>query len=219
MDPTDTGMMAGTMESAPPGETDAMMALFREMIRAEVTAPLTDLRRFVDRRFAEISTELHATVQLVDFSEENLSSQLARIHEQIVSVVSAPGLAARNSGVELEAVVQATEEAANRIMEAAEAIDDWISQERPVSDGRAVVNEKIAAIFEACSFQDLTSQRIRRAIEHLQSVETMLGKMIPEGTVPAPAPELAMRAGITVTADAQINPDMAQAAIDALLDF
>lgn len=195
------------------------IAQLRVLLRDEVAGPLADLRRFVDRRIAELSTEVHATVQLVDYSEENLSRQLASIHAQIASVVSAPTLAARNSGVELEAVVQATEIAANRIMEAAEAIDEWISQDHPSSDGRAAVDEKIAAIFEACSFQDLTSQRIRRAIEHLQSVESVLGKLIPAGTVPMQVPAMVVRAGIEVVADASISPDMGQAAIDALLDF
>ena len=36
------------------------------------------------------------------------------------------------------------------------------------------VNTQIDTIFEACSFQDLTGQRIRRAIEHLQHVESVL---------------------------------------------
>lgn len=200
-------------------DTAALAELLRAAVRAEVAEPMAELRRFVDRRMAELSTEIHATVQLVDFSEENLSAQLARIHEQIASVVSAPTQAARNSGVELEAVVQATEEAANRIMEAAEAIENWIDRDLPDAEGRRLVNQKIAAIFEACSFQDLTSQRIRRAIEHLQGVESMLGRLIPEGTVAAPAAETAVRAGITVRADATANPDMGQAAIDALMDF
>jgi chemotaxis protein CheZ len=179
-----------------------------------------ELRRFVDRRIAELSTEVHATVQLVDFSETNLSGQLARIHEQIATVIAAPSQAARNSGVELEAVVQATEEAANRIMEAAEAIDTWVHEGKTSPAALESVSAKIAAIFEACSFQDLTSQRIRRAIEHLQSVETMLGRMIPAGTVAAPPPEIMVRPGmLEVHQDTTVNPDMGQAAIDALMDF
>ena len=39
--------------------------------------------------------------------------------------------------------------------------------------------KEINAIFEACSFQDVTGQRIRRAIQHLQQVETMLTDIMP----------------------------------------
>jgi chemotaxis protein CheZ len=192
--------------------------MVRDAVRAEMGGMFEELRRFVDRRIAELSMEVSATVQLMDFSEANLSGQLARIHEQIAAVVAAPSQAARNSGMELEAVVQATEEAANRIMEAAEAIDTWLHEGKGGAGGLDAVSQKIAAIFEACSFQDLTSQRIRRAIEHLQSVETMLGRMIPAGTPPSAAPDVVPRAGmVAVCTDAAVNPDMQQEAIDRLM--
>jgi len=101
--------------------------------------------------------------------------------------------ATRNSGVELEAVVTATENAANQIMEAAEAINTWLQAGGDPASLPAVT-QQVNAIFEACTFQDLTGQRIRRAIEHLQQVETMLSGMMPEqaGEWHAePAPDLA----------------------------
>jgi len=179
-------------------------ALIRRSVREETASMFDALQRFVDRRIAELSTEVHATVQLVDFSEANLSGQIARIHEQIASVVAAPGKEARNSGVQLEAIVQVTETAANRIMEAAEAIDEWVRHGRHDPAGVASVSEKISSIFEACSFQDLTSQRVRRAIEHLERVETMLGKMAPVAAAKAHEEPAAVA-------------DLEQAAIDRLL--
>ena len=53
---------------------------------------------------------MHATVQLVDYSEENLSGQLGKIHEQIASLVAIPAASTRNSGLELEAVAVATDD-------------------------------------------------------------------------------------------------------------
>jgi chemotaxis protein CheZ len=147
-----------------------------ELVRAAVRAELEDLRRFVDRRIAELSTEIHATVQLVDYSETNLSKKLAGIHDEISSIVAQPAVT-RNSGVELEAVVTATEHAANQIMAAAEAISSWL---QGGGDPAALpaVTQQVNAIFEACTFQDLTGQRIRRAIQHLQQVEGMLAGMM-----------------------------------------
>ena len=164
--------------------TDAGTAL-----RAEI-APLFDsLQKFVDRRIAELSMEIHATVQLAEFSENNLSGQLHRMQDQIAILVATPNGAPRKSGLELEAVVQATEVAANRIMEAAEAIGDWVRTGARDAESLEAVAGRVNAIFEACSFQDITSQRIRRAIKHLQQVETMLTEMAP-GT-PAPAEPVA----------------------------
>ena len=170
-------------------------------VRAEV-APLIDrLHKFVDRRIAELSMEIHATVQLAEFSENNLSGQLGRMQEQIATLVAMPNAATRNSGLELEAVVQATETAANRIMEAAEAIGDWLRTGPRDAESVEAVAERVNAIFEACSFQDITSQRIRRAIEHLQQVETMLTEMAPGA--PSPVEPMA-------------EPDLAQDDVDAM---
>jgi chemotaxis protein CheZ len=186
--------------------------LVRTNVRAELGVMFDDLRRFVDRRISELSMEIHATVQLVDYSETNLSGQLARIHEQIASVVAVPVAATHNSGLELEAVVQATENAANQIMEAAEAIGVWLQKGGDPSALQAVT-QQVNAIFEACTFQDLTGQRVRRAIEHLQSVETMLSGMMQPGAdvdVPAALANLAPPASVT--------PDLGQSDIDQLFD-
>ena len=186
--------------------------LVRASVRTELGTLFDDLRRFVDRRISELSVEIHATVQLVDYSETNLSAQLARIHEQIARVVAKPAVATYNSGLELEAVVQATENAANQIMEAAEAIGGWL-QAGGDPAALQVVTQQVNAIFEACTFQDLTGQRVRRAIEHLQNVETMLsGLMQPAGGVDRgklPPPEQANAA--TDTAH-----DLGQTEVDQL---
>ena len=181
------------------------------------------LRSFVDRRIAELSAEVHATTQLLDFSESNLTGQLAGIREQISGVLAMPTSATRNSGLELEAVVLATEEAANRIMEAAEAIGDWMRDNKIEGGSMDVVNEKVAAIFEACSFQDVTGQRIRRAIQHLQQVETMLTDMVPGDNGLPPEQKVVVQApfvdrGIQTEEIAKSNPDLGQSAVDALFD-
>jgi chemotaxis protein CheZ len=166
--------------------------LIQAAVRAELTPIAEDLRRFVDRRIAELSAEIHGATQLMDFSEANLSGQLGRIQEEIGRIVGAPVAATRNSGLELEVVVQATEAAANQILEAAEAIGTWVQQ--GVWDPASVeaVTERLNTIFEACTFQDLTGQRIRRAIEHLQGVEAMLGGLTHADTPePAAVPEAA----------------------------
>jgi chemotaxis protein CheZ len=191
-------------------QTDPSEAL-RAAVRAETAEQFAALSRLVDRRIAELSAEVHGAVQLLDYSEANLSGQIARVHEQIASVTAAPSKEARNSGLELEAIIQVTETAANRIMEAAEAIDDWVRSGATDRGGLAGVTDKINAIFEACAFQDLTSQRVRRAIEHLERVEQMLGGMLPEGGQTAPPEPVAF------THHPSLGPDLAQDDIDALL--
>ncbi len=171
-----------------------------------------DLQRFVDRRIAELSAEVHGATQLLGFSEDNLSSQLGRLHDQVARMLCAPSDSTRNSGMELEAVVQTTEAAANQIMEAAEAISDCVRQSIPDKAAMAAISTKIDAIFEACAFQDLTGQRLRRAIEHLQHMEsTLTGMMLPPGT----EHEVFQPQAPTVVSN---GADVSQGDIDALFD-
>lgn len=190
----------------------------RDAVRAELHPALADLHRFVDRRIAELSAELHASVQIADMGEEHMKAELARIHDQIGQLVAMPAAATRNSGLELEAVVQATEAAANTIMEAAEAIQAWVAGGANDKEAVAAIAARVSSIFEACSFQDVTGQRIRRAIQHLQQVETMLETMIPAGSRPEVSREQVQVKTAMRTIASPAGGDIDQAAIDALLN-
>jgi chemotaxis protein CheZ len=192
--------------------------MLSDPLRAALREEFATLRTFVDRRIAELSAEVAAGVQLADLTEENISSQIARVHEQIAGLVALPAATTRNSGVELEAVVQATEAAANTIMEAAEAIQDWIDGGNQDAEALRALSARVSSIFEACSFQDVTGQRIRRAIQHLQQVETML-----EGMMPTPPARPEREKVVVSTAKHTVDPatattDLAQAEIDKLLN-
>jgi chemotaxis regulatin CheY-phosphate phosphatase CheZ len=189
------------------------MDLLRLAIREELAAPIAELRAFVDRRVAELSAELHASLELGEMGEARMCGQLSAIQDGIAQLIALPAAATRNSGLELEAVVQATEAAADTILEAAEAIQDWaaVAAKEP-ADLRALA-ERVNAIFEACSFQDLTGQRVRRAIQHLQQVEAMLAGMLPGGGTAVTRVEVPTAARTVADATA----DLGQGEIDALL--
>lgn len=190
-----------------------LQELVREAVRAEIGGLFDELRRFVDRRIAELSTEIHATGELVDVSETHLSGQLHNMHEELARVLALPTKATRNSGVDLEGVIRTTEEAADRIMTAAETIR---AQAEKLGAGDAAgIMAQVNLIFEACSFQDLTGQRIRRALEQLQHVEGMLAAMV-EKSGPDPVERVRLE---KIRASAEITgtgPDLAQDDIDRL---
>jgi chemotaxis protein CheZ len=193
----------------------------RAALRAELEPRLAELRGFVDRRIAELSAEVHAGVELADMGEARIAGAIAGMQDQIAQLVAVPAAATRSSGLELEAVVQATEAAATTILEAAEAIGDWIMRGRDPTGAPAIV-ERVNAIFEACAFQDLTGQRIRRAIQHLQQVEGVLKTLLPQGAVRsdegAGRPSVEVRTPIRTVYAPRGAPDLAQADIDALLN-
>jgi chemotaxis protein CheZ len=90
-----------------------------------------------------------------------------------------------NTADELEEIVSETARAANRIMDAAEAIETVAAAVDPAS--AAALMEAVTNIYEASSFQDITGQRITKAVRALQSMEAKLASLMdafgpPDGT-------------------------------------
>ncbi|QXM23502.1 hypothetical protein KO353_09160 [Elioraea tepida] len=202
---------------------EALDAAVRAAIREEIAPLLGELRRFVDRRIAELSAEFDAHVQLSDLSEEKLAGELKRIHATVANLVSVPARESRNSGIELEAVVLETEAATNRILEAAEAIQarldaaalDAETAAALDAETAAALSAEVNAIFEACAFQDLTGQRIRRAIQHLEQVDDALRQFVPEAE---PTERVTVSALMhTLPEGVATGRDLAQGEIDRVL--
>lgn len=77
---------------------------------------------------------------------------------------------------ELDAVVTATAEATHSIMSACEDIQEAVSA---VDDTvQQAVNDKVMQIFEACSFQDITGQRIKKVISTLALIEEKIERIM-----------------------------------------
>jgi chemotaxis protein CheZ len=75
---------------------------------------------------------------------------------------------------ELGNVVEATASATHAIMAAAEEILG--SGGLPDKDYRGLVETRVLSIFEACSFQDITGQRIAKVLELLGQLEKRLDR-------------------------------------------
>jgi chemotaxis protein CheZ len=87
-----------------------------------------------------------------------------------------------DAGRELDAIVEATEEATNAIMEAAEEI-----MGADTSDTEAyqeLVSNKMIGIFEACTFQDITGQRISKVVTTLRYIEERVTSFIEHLRIP-----------------------------------
>jgi len=78
------------------------------------------------------------------------------------------------AGQELSAVVKATENATNTIMECAEAV--MAADASDPAAYKALVDAKMMDIFEACSFQDITGQRVGKVVDTLQHIEARVAR-------------------------------------------
>lgn len=70
---------------------------------------------------------------------------------------------------ELDAVVVATEEATATILEAVEAVEALAPEMPPAV--RSGVEQAVTRVYEACSFQDITGQRVRKVVGTLKTIE------------------------------------------------
>lgn len=77
---------------------------------------------------------------------------------------------------ELDAVVAATREATDDIMNACETLQA-LSADLD-ADAQAAIQAQVTRIYEACSFQDITGQRITKVINLLHVVENKVGHML-----------------------------------------
>lgn len=85
---------------------------------------------------------------------------------------------------QLDAIVNATEGATNSIMESVEDIDNLMNEARAATQDPALiavfdkVNDKVNQVFEACSFQDITGQRVGKVVNSLKFVEERINSII-----------------------------------------
>jgi chemotaxis protein CheZ len=77
---------------------------------------------------------------------------------------------------ELDAIVEATAEATNAIMDATEMIED-VSGRIGGADSEKL-GEATTKIYEACSFQDITGQRITKVVKALKHIEEKIDALV-----------------------------------------
>lgn len=100
-----------------------------------------------------------------------LSDYISNARKEIASLQPVDLESARipRAGLELDAIVAQTEEATNTIMEAAEEIMGADASNPEAY--QTVTQDAVMRIFEACSFQDITGQRISKVVETLSHIE------------------------------------------------
>jgi chemotaxis protein CheZ len=113
---------------------------------------------------------------------------------------------------ELEAAVVSSEQAVQKILAAAEDIDQAANNLTAALKGdleRGLaqdIRDRVVQIFEACNYQDLTSQRVTKVIEAVERVESLIGRALAEperGDVvpPASGPPLPRDSGHVAQSD------------------
>lgn len=123
----------------------------------KVTAALKPLVRSLDKAMYR---ELRDMLESI----EALRGDLSKVDPDDIFSRRIPEM-----GRELGAIVSATEVATNSIMNIAE--DVLAADKSDPAAYSALVEQHMMAIFEACTFQDLTGQRVTRVIQTIEVIE------------------------------------------------
>ena len=135
------------------------------MSLAEVMAGSLDsyLQAFDKSLYQEFSAIAHEI--------SSMKSEIAALRPSQMRHAAIP-----DAGRELDAVVEATENATNIIMSSAEEIMG--ADPSDPDTYQALVNDKVIEIFEACSFQDITGQRISKVVHALNVIDKRVSTFI-----------------------------------------
>jgi chemotaxis protein CheZ len=129
---------------------------------AEITAQ--SLQGVFETMDAAVHRELR---EIADYIQA-MKAEIAGLHFNELKHTRIPA-----AGQELDAIVKATEAASNTIMECAEAV---LAADARDPAFKAMVDEKMLIVFEACSFQDITGQRVAKVIETLKHIEARVAR-------------------------------------------
>src|SRR3954454_15556479 len=130
---------------------------------AEVAAQ--SLQGFFQAMDARVYGELREIAGYIESMREKIG--MLQVHDLKNSRIP-------SAGQELSAITKATEQASNTIMECAEAV--MAADAGDPAAYKAMVEAKMMIIFEACSFQDITGQRIAKVVETLEHIESRVAR-------------------------------------------
>jgi chemotaxis protein CheZ len=162
--------------------------------------------------------KLREELQALSSYIESMRSELAQLRSIEISHNHIPTVTD-----ELDAVVGETAKATGTIMDACDkvqAVADGIGGDKGTELGGIVTS-----IYEACSFQDITGQRITKVVKTVKNIESKVAEILSAfghavpGEAPAAAPSLPEKASL-LNGPQLKGPAVSQADIDKLLaDF
>ncbi len=141
----------------------------RDISLVEIMALTELLAGSVQPVLEHLDKTIYDELQAITAHIAKTKAEIGGLHANDLSQQRIP-----EADMELNAVVDATESATNTIMEAAEAIMEADPDDRTAYQD--TVNSQVMRIFEACSFQDITGQRISKVVETLQFIDHRLSR-------------------------------------------
>lgn len=146
--------------------TDVIDFLKENKARGEDVS-LNDVMRLAEVMAGSFKDFLHSYAPSLREDLEEIANEIARMKDEVVDLRAADMKNNKipQAGRELDAIVEATEAATHTIMSTAEEI--MAADNSDPEAYQAFVSDKMIAIFEACTFQDITGQRISKVVSKI----------------------------------------------------
>ena len=179
-------------------QPESMPEMLTEVIRAVLTTISDDLTAKEASLLREVE-ELGRTIAIA-------KSEIAALRVDDITDHDIPF-----ATDELDAIVEHTAHATHAILESCEMLDEVSAQ--VTGEAAAKLQQAVTRIYEACSFQDITGQRITKVVTTLKVIETKVAHII--GTF-GPSSEGVGRASTHVSSDADLlnGPQLPAHAMD-----
>ncbi|MEQ8196173.1 MAG: protein phosphatase CheZ [Rhodospirillales bacterium] len=144
----------------------------RETVQvAEIASLLDDAIQALHRPMPPIDPRFYLELESLADYIRNTRSEIAALRPDTVKEEYL-----QTASDELDAIVAATADATNAIMDATEQIEAAAAE---TSDAvKAVLTAASTDIYEACTFQDITGQRITKVIDALKGVEEKIDGLL-----------------------------------------
>lgn len=161
---------------APDQDLSARLAEVSDSLNAGIDADavrsvLTEMLKTMNGNFGGPDMAVIEELEALSAFIEETKAQIAAIRPEEIPDEHIP-----TATDELDAVVSATEVATNSIMEASELIE--AVAEAVGGEHEAKLSEAVTSIYEACSFQDITGQRIGKVVAALREIEVKVETIV-----------------------------------------
>lgn len=141
--------------------------LSRDEVREIVESMLSSMQGELTSTDVQLFTELASLAKFIDAAKQDIAAlRPDEVTDEYIPTASD----------ELDAIVDATAEATNVIMDSAETIEAVAAELGPEESERLL--ESTTAIFEACGFQDITGQRITKVVKALQGIDEKVHRLV-----------------------------------------
>jgi chemotaxis protein CheZ len=139
--------------------------------RDEIAEIVTGLLSTLEGDLSDVNLKLYS--ELEDLAQYILSAkqEIAALLPDEITTQHLP-----TATDELDAIVGATEEATNGILQAVEIIEGLTAEMDPATAEK--ITEAVTQVYEACNFQDITGQRITKVVRALKHIEQKVEALV-----------------------------------------